>query len=718
MADIKYIVTMDASGALKEIKPLGDEIDKLKGRGDETHKSLGSLWQQFALGELAADALKKGISLLTNFVKDSITAAMEAETAENNLAAALDITGRSVEPLLDHFKKYSSELQKQTIYEDDAIQGAQALLIQLTNLDREGIDKATRGAIGMASVFKMDLESAATLVAKAMAGSTETLGRYGIKVDENLPKSEKQAQLLEKLSGFYARAQADTNTFSGSLSQLNNAWDEVEETVGGAIIQNEDVKNGIKKLTEEVNKLAESDDFKLWLSAVVEEIKTVIGWLGKLVGGIKSVEDSLFGAKKANKEYEEALEKLRAAQERARAAGHEFGKVLEEHKKQAEALKPAVDEVGKKHDQLRTATVKLVDTEAKHYEMSKALKWAMGEYSAKITDTVLPAMEREGRLADFVCKQMGLIPKTAKTTTTETKGYFDGLYNDVAAGFGDSASGLIGDICKGLNFADGKFFEHGINFKKYFNEAFDNVKEAFFRMIGEMVADKVLGMFKGLFSNIAKEGKEALGGVASVAGDLGKSAGGIASGLLSSLGSIGSIVSGITGVIELLKGPQKQTDVTYWLKMIKDNSQIIVNLMTGNFLDLVTRSTAKMESLNDDKFGALLDQQYQQTDFQRQIAESSRGTWDILSKAKFAASGIDAVVNSPTFFVAGERGPERVIVQPGGSQAPAGGASTVIENHFHISALDGASVLEVTKNKIAPMLLKLNRVGQFMPSMG
>jgi hypothetical protein len=75
--------------------------------------------------------------------------------------------------------------------------------------------------------------------------------------------------------------------------------------------------------------------------------------------------------------------------------------------------------------------------------------------------------------------------------------------------------------------------------------------------------------------------------------------------------------------------------------------------------------TSKIESLHDDKFGALLDQQYLQTDYQRQIAESTRGTWDILGKVNFAASGVNTIVSRPTMFMAGEGGrSERVTVTP------------------------------------------------------
>ena len=224
-------------------------------------------------------------------------------------------------------------------------------------------------------------------------------------------------------------------------------------------------------------------------------------------------------------------------------------------------------------------------------------------YSSAIIDTALPANKN---FMDAVAKAPGVfqdmaynmeeIPKKAETVTTTSKGYFDGLYNDIARGLGDAASGLIGDICNGLNFADGKFFEHGVNFKKYFGEAFTSVKDAFFRMIGEMLADSVLGLFKDFFGKAAKSGIDAMTNVASTAasnaGDIVKGASGAISGLWVGLGSaVGTFLGTLLG-----GGKMNVNDITYWLKLIKDNSQILVNYLA----DTMVPATHNIEMLSFD----------------------------------------------------------------------------------------------------------------------
>lgn len=320
----------------------------------------------------------------------------------------------------------------------------------------------------------------------------------------------------------------------------------------------------------------------------------------------------------------------------------------------------------------------------------------------------------EGGLGDLAGK--------SKETNEQTQSYFAGLFNDIAAKFGDTSSGLIGDICRGLNFADMKFFEHSINFKQYFSEAFDGIKDAFFRMVGEMVSEKVLGLFKGLFSSIAKSGKDSLGGITDVAGNLGKAAGGIASGLLSSLGSIGSIVTGITSVISLLQGPQKQTDVTFWLKLSKDLQQEMHDWMFINAQEKLNYFAEKLEDIKQtilDGCRSPLNAICEKLDWIGNTVEDISGFAANLKNLTKAAVGYEGVVSKPTLFLAGERGPEYVSIAPksaGAGGASAGGQAVYVTNEFHISAIDGVSVLRVIKNQIIPELDRYYNHGGRIPA--
>jgi hypothetical protein len=240
MADVKIVVSLDGKAATEAAKRLDDEVRKLGGGAGVAGKETGLFGQKitglipsFTAASIAADIIRSGFRFLKNEVRETIEAAIEAEKANKALDSALLITGRGAAQLGDHFKAYAEELMKVTIYDDEAIKSAQALMLTLARLDRDGMDQATRGAIGLASTMGMDLGSAATVVAKAMAGNVGILGRYGITISETLPLEEKRAELLKKLEVLFGRATAETQTFGGQLSQLKNRWGEIQEAAGG-----------------------------------------------------------------------------------------------------------------------------------------------------------------------------------------------------------------------------------------------------------------------------------------------------------------------------------------------------------------------------------------------------------------------------------------------------------------------------------------------------
>jgi len=295
--DIRYVITVDSTGATTKIQDFDKAIESLTKTTPKAASAFSGMWKQFAIGQLAMNAMNATWRAFKDVVGDSIQAAIDQENADKALASALESTGRSVQGNIEHYKAFAEAQQKVTVYGDEQIQQAQALMIQLARLDQEGMDKATKGAMGLASVMGIDLESAATLVGKAMAGSAAGLSRYGIVVEEGLGPQEKQAAILDKLLPMYQRSQAEVNTFGGSMKQLKNFFGEVEESVGGAIVGNKDLRKTITDMAEKMQKVVESDRFKLWVSGLSEVISTVVTWTGKLAKGIVDIEDKLFGAK-------------------------------------------------------------------------------------------------------------------------------------------------------------------------------------------------------------------------------------------------------------------------------------------------------------------------------------------------------------------------------------------------------------------------------------
>jgi hypothetical protein len=315
MAEIRYAVTVDSSGAVTSIQKLDDAFKKMQteaGAGGREASAAESSWTKlfgtFTLASLAADAVRGAFRAIKNELKETLGAAIAQEDADRALSAALELTGRTLEGNVAHYKSFAEAQQQATIYADDQIQTSQALLIQMTKLNQEGIDKATKGAMGLASTLKMDLHAATMLIAKAMEGNFGALSRYGIRVDETLTLEEKRAVLLEKLNIMYGRAQAETETYSGRLAQLRNAWSDAQEEIGNAVVKNESVKQAMQDVTNLIREITPE------LKDYIEGLAGFIGGIAKAVSGafkaLQDVRERIGGMRSDVSEAEQAWDKL------------------------------------------------------------------------------------------------------------------------------------------------------------------------------------------------------------------------------------------------------------------------------------------------------------------------------------------------------------------------------------------------------------------------
>jgi len=252
VSDIKFQATVDSKSGEVSLSQLDKGVDKL---GTSTQKSAGAfktLAAGVAAGVAAFYAAAKALRGLIKWMGDAIEKAGIQQMAEKEVAAALESTGREVFKNTEHFKEYASRLQQATVFGDEQILSAQALMVQLTKLDREGLDMATKGAIGLASVYKQDLQAATTLVGKALAGNYGALSRYGIMVDRTATDEEKRASVLRQLQIMYQRAEAETDTYQGSVKQLSNTYGDLKEKAGDAVIKNEELLGLIKTATQAI----------------------------------------------------------------------------------------------------------------------------------------------------------------------------------------------------------------------------------------------------------------------------------------------------------------------------------------------------------------------------------------------------------------------------------------------------------------------------------
>ncbi len=281
MSEVRIDIIAEDHGAPSKIRQTEGALKGVGDQGKTTGGTLDGLWAKFAAGQLVADAAGKAIGAFTDFVVDSYKAALEADKAEQGLKMALETTGRTVEPLTDHFKKYASALQTQTNVEDEAIMGAQALLLQLTRLDKDGIDQATRGAIGLSKVFDLDLKSSARAVAQAYEGNFMAIGRMIPAVRDAKTEGEKLAAMQNGLNQMFNRAQGETDTFSGKLDAFKRILGDSQEIVGNAIVQHEGLGKALSMAAKALRDIVDSGVLERWISKLSQ---TPV--LGKLVQGM------------------------------------------------------------------------------------------------------------------------------------------------------------------------------------------------------------------------------------------------------------------------------------------------------------------------------------------------------------------------------------------------------------------------------------------------
>jgi hypothetical protein len=203
---------------------LRDIEGKLGGFG----RALSSIGSMIGASFSARAVIEFGKQLFISFA--------ESERAVAKFEAALRAAGTAADVSTEAITKLASETQSYTTFNDEATLSAAAMLESLAALNQEELEKAIPITQDFAAAMGMDLESAATLVAKALEGNAAMLSRYGIKIDEAKMKIDPFNAVMDALNQkFHGMAQALGETTLGKLEILKNQFDDLKEK-GGALI--------------------------------------------------------------------------------------------------------------------------------------------------------------------------------------------------------------------------------------------------------------------------------------------------------------------------------------------------------------------------------------------------------------------------------------------------------------------------------------------------
>ena len=210
---------------------------------------LGKVGGVITAGGIAAAGA--GIAVLSGFFVSSTKSAIESEDALAALNAVILSTGGAAGVTSESAQELANNLQTVTKFSDETIMAGETTLLQFTNIGKDVFPAATEATLNLAQRLGMDVPSAARLLGKALETPGEGLMRLkmaGVSfTDEQTEMIKTMTEAgdttgaqklilgeLEKSLGGAARAAGETT--SGQLVILGNAFDNIKETIGGAIL--------------------------------------------------------------------------------------------------------------------------------------------------------------------------------------------------------------------------------------------------------------------------------------------------------------------------------------------------------------------------------------------------------------------------------------------------------------------------------------------------
>ena len=235
-----------------EVRILVSADDKASGVIRGVDKSVGGLSSSLR-GALmpAVKATALGLGVLGGVLVTSIKEAMDSQKAIAQLEAVLTSTkgaaGLTKKELLD----MAAAFQKVTTFSDEAVLGAENVLLTFTQIKGPLMQQATQAVLDMSTALGTDLQGSAIQVGKALndpiLGMT-ALRRVGVsftqdqvdvvkKLVETGQAAKAQQLIIQELNTeFGGSAAKAADTFGGRMAQLKNALSEVQETIGMALL--------------------------------------------------------------------------------------------------------------------------------------------------------------------------------------------------------------------------------------------------------------------------------------------------------------------------------------------------------------------------------------------------------------------------------------------------------------------------------------------------
>lgn len=200
----------------------------------------------------------RGWAQVSQSLGATIKASSEAEKSLRQLEAAAKRHGITSRVTMGVMHEFAGTLQ-QTLGASDELVNQGFIRMINSGMDVSLAMRTIKASFDLASESSISVETAFDLLAKANLGATQTLSRYGIVVDESIPKAERFAAALKQIEERWTGgALSAADTYTGAVAKLNQQYEELLEKLGSLITGSEVFKAGISAETQRILELNKS----------------------------------------------------------------------------------------------------------------------------------------------------------------------------------------------------------------------------------------------------------------------------------------------------------------------------------------------------------------------------------------------------------------------------------------------------------------------------
>ncbi|GEM_PF-6748688 len=244
--------------------------------------------------------------------QQAVGAFAEAEVAGAKLQAVLRATGGAVGYTAGQLKVMANEMQRRTIFDDDSVTNAQAVLATFRNIQGVNFQDALASAADMASVMGTDLQSAVVQVGKAMNDPEQgisALSRVGVSFTDAQKDMIASLQAAGDVAGaqqivvaelkaeFGGAAATIGTTFAGSLAKTQNAIGDMSESFGKSLAPSVELGAGaLKAVADVIGGLPEPVlAFSAAAGGIILIAPAIVSNMGAITAAMKALQTTMLG---------------------------------------------------------------------------------------------------------------------------------------------------------------------------------------------------------------------------------------------------------------------------------------------------------------------------------------------------------------------------------------------------------------------------------------